>query len=34
MNHDDRLVRNVVIGLAVVEAVVIGFFMAAQLHLF
>lgn len=33
MNRDDRLVRNVVIGLTLVEAVVIAFFVAETLHL-
>ena len=33
MNQDDRLVRNFVIGFAVVEAIAIAFFIATQLHL-
>lgn len=33
MNRDDRLVRNVVIGFAIVEAIVIAFFIAVRLHL-
>jgi hypothetical protein len=33
MNRDDRLVRNVVIALAIVEALVIAVFVAAELHL-
>jgi hypothetical protein len=33
MNRDDRLVRNVVIAFAVIEALVIAVFVAAQLHL-
>lgn len=33
MNRDDRLVRNVVIGLAIVEALFIAVFVARQLHL-
>ena len=32
MTRDDRLVRNVVIGFAVVEAVAIAIFIATQLH--
>ena len=34
MNRDDRLVRKIVIGLAIVEVLVIAFGVAAQLHLF
>jgi hypothetical protein len=33
MNRDDRLVRNVVIGLALLEALVIAVFVATELHL-
>ena len=33
MNRDDRLVRNVVIGFALVEAIVLAIFVASQLHL-
>jgi|RhiMetdeSRZDD1v2_1073273.scaffolds.fasta_scaffold547721_4 hypothetical protein len=33
MNRDDRLVRNVLIGLALLEALVIGVFVATKLHL-
>jgi hypothetical protein len=33
MNRDNRLVRNVVIGLALLEALVIGVFVATELHL-
>lgn len=33
MNRDDRLVRNIVIGFAIVEAIVIALFIAARLHL-
>lgn len=31
MNRDDRLVRRVVIAFAIVEAIVIGVFVATQL---
>lgn len=31
MNRDDQLVRRVVIALAIVEAIVIGVFVATQL---
>ena len=33
MNREDRLVRNFVIGFAIVEALAIAFFIAARLHL-
>ena len=32
MNREDRLVRNIVIGFAIVEAVVIALFIANRLH--
>jgi hypothetical protein len=34
MKNEDRLVRTVVIGFAVVEALVIAVFVALQLHVF
>jgi hypothetical protein len=33
MNREDRIVRNFVIGFAVVEAVIIAIFIATKLHL-
>jgi hypothetical protein len=33
MNRDDRLARNLVIALALLEAVVIAVFVATELHL-
>lgn len=32
MSRDDRLVRNIVIGFAIVEALIIAFFIASRLH--
>jgi hypothetical protein len=33
MNREDRIVRNFVIGFAVVEALIIAVFIATKLHL-
>jgi len=34
VNREERIARTAVIGFAIVEALVIGLFIAKQLHLF